>query len=657
MIEDEGKYDKIKLAKLLDAMQDDSLSEPEEQELQEILKKNKEARKTYLESTSMEDSLYWSNAENAVLPFPEKEEEKPQTGTEISLKAVLFAFAALMAVVFIIFASSQSQKGDSDPHLATVHEGPNVVWDKGPVNQRIEKGKLNLVSGIVEIVFDSGTRMKVYSPAEFEVISYNHARLNTGEIRVKVPEEALGFRLETEAANFVDIGTEFTVKVSDSQIAELHVIDGVVVARPNRGQSVVSFGKNQSGTIEPVFGEVRTIQSRYKSLDPLAPNVTESRYERIKPNSKIIFLGDRNTDFETYLHMVNQAIYDAEPESNISLLNAGMTLRFYNTDAEFQELVADLKPDYAVLAFGPEIAANDDEKAKYQIPPQDFEEKSRRLVRLLKKNNIIPIIMTGYHMNTRNPTCVKLLDSYNAILRQIAKENNFRLAEADIIYNLYKNTDSTGKLVDKSQRYATFEGYRVMARSVLNSLGYNNLKVPEKLRFRPLPGLIREWYTTDAVLKTDMLDKQKISELDYKNWNKLILPQPAHDKIAKRLLVPHQTYPIQARSLGVAMGITKDWRNKTRAVAEIYSEADAVKYLNLGEDIKSVWLNGEKVQKQFLGIYVDGRHPGFYRLPVKLKQGVNTLVIEAYNSFFASITNSIDWGLPTPPPYQPQGEN
>ena len=648
MIENDAKYDEEKLANLLDAMQEDELSVDQEKELQTILKSNKNARRSYLENVSMEDSLYWNNAESAVLPFPE-DEKVTVNPVNVGLKTVLIVAAMLILTATIIITSIGDFGSDSNVELATIHEGPNVILKREGSGDRLEAGKYNLVSGIVEIVFDSGARMKVFSPSEFEVLEYNHARLNKGEVRISVPDDALGFRLETEAANFVDIGTEFSVKVSDSQIAELHVLEGVVVARPNRGQTVVSFGKNESGRIEPVFGEVTQIDSQFKSMDQLAPNQAEVKFKKIQKSSKVIFLGDRNTDFETYLHMVNQAIYDAEPENAPTLLNAGMTLRLFNTDPEFKELVLDLDPTHAVLAFGPEIAANDGNKAIYQIAPEEFEQKIRRIVKLLVKNDIVPVIMTGFYMNTKNPACVKLLDTYNRILRQIAAEGNYRLAEADKIYEIYKAGNNADKLVDNDQKYCTFEGYRVMARSVLNSFGYSGLAVPDKLRFKTLPGLIREWYATDAILKSDMLSEEKIAALEYKKWDKIFLPQPAYDQISQRLLIPHQTYPIQARSLGVAMGITSDWRNKTRAVAEIHSENEVQKYINLGEDIKSVWINGKQINKKFMGIYVDGRHPGFYRLPINFKKGTNVIVIEAYNSFFASITDKIDWGLPKPP--------
>ena len=325
-----------------------------------------------------------------------------------------------------------------------------------------------------------------------------------------------------------------------------------------------------------------------------------------------------------------------------------MTLRLFNTANEFKELVADLKPSHAVLAFGSEIAANDGEKAKYQISPNDFEMHIKKTIRRLLENKIKPIIMTGYPMKTGNPVCLKLLEAYNRTLRQLAAEGNFPLAEADVIYDLYKNSETASQLVDNDEKYSTFEGYRVIARSILNSFGYNNLAVPKKLRYKMLPGVIREWYATDSILKSDDLTQEEIANLNYKSWDKIHLPQPAQDKISARLLIPHQTYPIQARSLGAAMSITRDYRNKTRAVAEVFSENGSKKFINLGEDIKAVWVNGEALKKEFLGIYIDGRHPGFYRLPITLKKGLNTIIIEANNSFFVSLTNNIDWGLPHP---------
>lgn len=646
MIENEGKYDSVKLAELMDTMADGNLTEVQEKELQRILKSNKDARQLYLETIQTEDSLYWNNAESSIPAFTEQPHENKKV--EVSSKIPLFAIAAILVVGFIILGNLKPFSNPAPVELATVHEGPGVVWDMVKVDQRLKKGKYKILSGIVDIVFDSGTKMKVFSPAEFEIISYNHARVNRGEVRINVPQQALGFRLETEAANFVDIGTEFSIKVNDSDVAEIHVLAGVVVAKPKRGQMIVSFGKNESGRIEPIFGEVSEIPSRYKALDPLAPDLSQVKYPKLPAGSKVIFLGDRNTDFETYLHMVNQAIFDAEPEKAISLMNAGMTLRFYNKEEEFKELVVDLKPTHAVVAFGPEIAANDGNKSIHRVEPNDFEKQIRNIVKGLKQNAIKPIIMTGFPMNTRNPVCIKLLEAYNRILRQIAAEGGFPLAEADEIYKLYKNHSMENKLVDSEQKYCTFEGYKLMARSILNSFGYSGLRVPDKLRFGTMPGLIKEWYASDAYLRSDLLSVEKVKTLNYKSWSKILLPQPAEDKISERLLIPHQIYPVQARSLGVAMSITNDWRNKTRAVAEVYCEAAGIKYLNLGEDIKTVWVNGKLLKKELLGIYVDGRHPGFYRLPVQFKKGENIILIEAQNSFFVSVTDIIDWGLPKP---------
>ena len=99
----------------------------------------------------------------------------------------------------------------------------------------------------------------------------------------------------------------------------------------------------------------------------------------------MVFLGDRNTDFETYIHMVNQSIYDANPEKLPKLINAGMTCRLIFEDDEFKDLVLDMNPTHAVLAFGAEIAGSIGDKAQYRIPKDEYSGYIKRHLREIEK--------------------------------------------------------------------------------------------------------------------------------------------------------------------------------------------------------------------------------------------------------------------------------
>lgn len=64
-------------------------------------------------------------------------------------------------------------------------------------------------------------------------------------------------------------------------------------------------------------------------------------------------------------------------------------------------------------------------------------------------------------------------------------------------------------------------------------------------------------------------------------------------------------------------------------------------YLNTGGTLRAVWLNGEQVYRATPEYH--GYHAGRDRLPVHLRAGANTLVIECGGIFFVSFTKQLVW--------------
>ena len=644
MIEDNKEFDAKQLQKLLDAIADESITESQEAELQELLKGNKAARRTYLEFTHMLDSLHWSAAESMVdlpeVPLPHREPAKDS----LRFPFWVLSVAALIIISFIISYNSSLL----DDSIGDLQASSDAVWQGNTQNGRIDSGLLSLKSGKAKIILDSGAELNLTAPATVDLVSSLRVRMERGTIRVKAPDSAMGFRLETIASDFVDIGTEFEVTVGYNNSSEVHVIDGLVIARPNHGEMIVPFAKNESARIDPVFGDVVSIESKRVHKDILLPNEANN-YTALPDGARVIFMGDRATDFETYLHMINQAIHDFDSKKAPVLLNAGMTCRLFFEEDEIQDLVFDLNPTHAVLAFGSEIAAHFGSRKIYRIPPNDFKAAIVKVCDRLEKSGVQPILMTGYPFVLDDAECVSLLNSYNLILRQIAKNRNYRVAEVDREYEMYELKSRHAKLVMPKGLYPTFEGHRLIARSILDSFGYSHLEVPKTLRFQEAEGLIKDWWVSpDLDRKKDFLTEEMVKNVDYSSWTKLSLPMAAYDDLAKKMLVPHMTYPVQARSLGVAMPLTERYWNKARAYTEYLSDEAKDVYLNIGGDVKEIWLNEEEVRKDLPGIYSVGRHIGFYRIPIKLKKGVNKILLEAQNSSFISITENKDWGLQPP---------
>jgi len=99
---------------------------------------------------------------------------------------------------------------------------------------------LKLASGVAEIQFDIGAKVILQSPADFQLLSANSARLKTGKATVEIEKEvARGFTILTPETKFVDQGTEFGVEVTPGGNSKIHVFKGMVDVdqKPRQGQA------------------------------------------------------------------------------------------------------------------------------------------------------------------------------------------------------------------------------------------------------------------------------------------------------------------------------------------------------------------------------------------------------------------------------------
>jgi len=98
------------------------------------------------------------------------------------------------------------------------------------VGQPLPAGQsLHLAAGVAEIDFDCGAKVILQSPAAFQLLSANSARLEMGKATVEIKSEtARGFKILTPEATFVDQGTEFGVEVTPRGSSKIHVFRGQV---------------------------------------------------------------------------------------------------------------------------------------------------------------------------------------------------------------------------------------------------------------------------------------------------------------------------------------------------------------------------------------------------------------------------------------------
>lgn len=88
--------------------------------------------------------------------------------------------------------------------------------------------EIRLADGRAQVTFLSGAQVIVQGPAVFTVDSAGAATLSAGSAAAKVPTQAVGFCIATPAARFVDLGTEFSIRLGSEDAFELQVFDGLV---------------------------------------------------------------------------------------------------------------------------------------------------------------------------------------------------------------------------------------------------------------------------------------------------------------------------------------------------------------------------------------------------------------------------------------------
>ncbi len=160
-----------------------------------------------------------------VLSFP-----KPKPTPRRRLLAISFAAAAAI-IIGIGFLFDTIIRMENLPAVATYVRGAEADF-KGmaePVNgDAMEERVYELVSGVAQIEFGDGADFTVEGPAQFEILGKDAVRLIDGTIVAKVPESAIGFRVETARATVRDLGTEFGVSIRENGEVDVIVFEGLV---------------------------------------------------------------------------------------------------------------------------------------------------------------------------------------------------------------------------------------------------------------------------------------------------------------------------------------------------------------------------------------------------------------------------------------------
>lgn len=233
---------------LLEQAINGTLSDSDAQLLNRILKADSERLDDYIRFVDMHASLYHEpllapdDGLEMMVDYEtlEKENERQRKSKGFwRLLASVTTAAALIAFSFSLWQSLPNESNwetDRGHYIGLV----TSLKTKGAasdlyVGRGVQAGMFKLASGKAQIRLDNGVELSMRGPVEFDVFGQDHLVLISGQLTANVPQQAIGFRIDTPDMEVVDLGTEFALKVNSSGESKLHVLEGEVEARLKQG--------------------------------------------------------------------------------------------------------------------------------------------------------------------------------------------------------------------------------------------------------------------------------------------------------------------------------------------------------------------------------------------------------------------------------------
>lgn len=341
---------------------------------------------------------------------------------------------------------------------------------------------------------------------------------------------------------------------------------------------------------------------------------------------RIVFLGDSITDGHIYPALARQAVAEAGKPVPLCL-NAGIggdTAK--GMRKRLDRDVLPLHPDLVTLSAG----IND---VLHKVDPAAYQADVDAIAARLKKEGIPLIILTTSVLGRkRHATADDRLADFNAALRRVARKYGCKVAEVNERMQAARKDGVT--LLDEDEVHPNFEGHRLMARAVLNALGYPATKVPKKLKAEPWPGLVRDWRIRPVGDKEAQLTDARAAALKPDDtWKPYHLPEKVAVKGWWNKLE-------QQRGFAMALPEVVGKAKKYQGIAYLDKKEGGKVYFNPAANLETIWLNGKRIYRA--APEWRGWHVGRERIPAELRPGRNMIVIETGGPFLLSVTKDKD---------------
>ena len=201
---------------------------------------------------------------------------------KFSILSMLATAALILLVVYIKLTPLQPE-----PKAAILSDAYKAQWTGQVLN--LETGNniftnetITLAQGIIELKTERDVTVIIEGPAEFEFKTTTELSLNYGHIYSKVMKKGAGFTVKTPNAMIVDLGTEFSIKVSKAlRSTEVQMYKGSAVisnSQDDSGREILKTGVAKAIDSQGLMSDIpfekngildRTVSGYEKKLDEL----------------------------------------------------------------------------------------------------------------------------------------------------------------------------------------------------------------------------------------------------------------------------------------------------------------------------------------------------------------------------------------------------
>jgi len=253
----------------------------------------------------------------------EEEGKVAAVTSSLWLRAALFLFSLGSILALMLFMNHQSRRHNSlalqesdelsndGVAIITKALGIEGLAQKINIGTTLKAGLLEIPKGMLQLELYSGVLMIVEGPAKLDLIDPMRVVCHYGQVRSRVPTQAIGFKISSADYDVIDLGTEFSLKINQvSGQADFAVHEGEIELHNKQNALLKSLKTGES-----------TAYSRGTLIDsPLAFNTTS--FEKLQllykhqDNQKLLQWHNYAETMKTKDEVV--LFYDFEPENSWS---------------------------------------------------------------------------------------------------------------------------------------------------------------------------------------------------------------------------------------------------------------------------------------------------------------------------------------------------